>query len=51
MEFKNIRKEYQGDYITYYKIGYETEGGNEKIYEMISRDPAIEHRHGDDGTH
>ncbi|MBQ2604807.1 MAG: NUDIX hydrolase [Clostridia bacterium] len=42
MEFKNIRKEYQGDYITYYKIRYETEGGNEKIYEMISRDPAIE---------
>ena len=41
MKFKSIRKEYKGDYITYYKIGYETEGGNEKIYEMISRDPEI----------
>ena len=41
MKFRTIRKEYQGDYLTYYKIGYETEGGNEKIYEMISRDPAI----------
>ncbi len=41
MKFRNIRKEYQGDYLTYYKIGYETEGGSEKIYEMISRDPEI----------
>lgn len=44
MQFRNIRKEYQGDYLTYYKIGYETEGGKEKIYEMISRDPAIKTR-------
>ena len=42
MKFRNIRKEYQGDFITYYKIGYETEGGKEKIYEMISRDPEIQ---------
>lgn len=41
MKFRNIIKEYQGEYITYYKIGYETEGGKEKIYEMISRDPHI----------
>lgn len=44
MKFKSIRKEYQGNYITYYKIGYETEGGNEKIYEMISRDPEIKNQ-------
>ena len=41
MKFINIKKEYQGDYLTYYKIGYETEGGKEKIYEMISRDPEM----------
>ena len=41
MKFRNISKEYQGEYITYYKIGYETQGGKEKIYEMISRDPKI----------
>lgn len=44
MKFRSIRKEYQGDYITYYKIGYETEGGREKIYEMISRDPEIKNQ-------
>ena len=41
MKFRNITKEYQGSYITYYNIGYETESGHEKIYEMISRDPEI----------
>ena len=42
MRFRNISKEYQGSYLTYYRIGYETGSGNEKIYEMISRDPGIE---------
>ncbi len=44
MKFRSIRKEYQGDYITYYKIGYETDGCSEKIYEMISRDPEIKNK-------
>ncbi len=44
MKFKNIRKEYQGDYITYYKIEYETESGGKKIYEMISRNPAMQNQ-------
>ena len=44
MKFRSIRKEYQGDYITYYKIGYETKSGREKIYEMISRDPEIKNQ-------
>lgn len=41
MKFRKIRKNYQGRYLTYYTIGYETEGGHEKNYEMISRDPDI----------
>ncbi len=41
MRFRNIRKEYQGDYFSCYRIGYETESGSKKIYEMISRDPDI----------
>ncbi len=41
MKFRSIKKEYQGNYLTYYKIGYETEGGKEKIYEMISRNPEM----------
>ena len=49
MKFRSISKKYKGDYITYYKLGYETEDGNEKIYEMISRDPEI--RNHDDLNH
>ncbi len=41
MEFKNVRKNYQGEYITYYSLEYETKGGKSKIYEMISRDSNI----------
>lgn len=41
MKFRNIIKNYQGEYITYYSLGYETENGNTKVYEMISRDPEL----------
>lgn len=41
MRFKGINKEYEGEYITYYRIGYETETGREKYYEMISRNPSL----------
>ena len=41
MKFRSIRKMHTGRYIHRYDITYETEGGEEKVYEMISRDPAI----------
>ena len=41
MKFKDIRKIHQGKFITRYDLEYETEDGNEKIYEMISRCPDI----------
>ncbi|MBO4477096.1 MAG: NUDIX hydrolase [Lachnospiraceae bacterium] len=39
MKFKKIEKVHQGRFITRYDVTYETEGGHEKVYEMISRDP------------
>ena len=42
MKFKSIEKIHQGDYIARYNIGYETENGIEKVYEMISRDKNIQ---------
>ena len=41
MKFKGVRKIHQGKFITRYDLEYETEDGNEKIYEMISRSPEI----------
>lgn len=41
MKFKAIKKIHQGEYIARYDIEYETESGNSKIYEMISRDRNI----------
>lgn len=38
MKFKNISKVQEGKFITRYDISYETAAGEEKIYEMISRD-------------
>ena len=41
MKFKGIRKVHEGRFITTYNAEYETELGNQKIYEMISRDKNI----------
>ncbi|MCR4689045.1 MAG: NUDIX hydrolase [Saccharofermentans sp.] len=38
MKFKKIEKKHEGRFISMYNAYYETESGNEKIYEMISRD-------------
>ena len=41
MKFKGINKVFAGRFIHFYKAEYETEKGNQKIYEMISRDGNI----------
>lgn len=41
MKFKSLEKVHQGKFITRYDVTYETEKGNFKKYEMISRDPDI----------
>ena len=41
MKFKSIEKREQGHFITRYDLTYETVGGTEKVYEMISRDGNI----------
>ena len=38
MKFEKIDKKEQGRFITRYDITYKTNDGNEKVYEMISRD-------------
>ena len=38
MKFKTIQKVDNGKHLHYYRLGYENRVGNEKIYEMISRD-------------
>ena len=42
MRYKGIRKLHSGKFITRYDIDYETEDGQPKTYEMISRKPDIE---------
>ena len=41
MKFKGITKVFSGRFIHFYKAEYETEKGNTKIYEMVSRDGNI----------
>ena len=41
MKFTDIKKVFPGRFITRYDIGYETEDGQSKTYEMISRNPDI----------
>lgn len=41
MKFKGIKKVHEGRFITSYNAEYETEAGNQKIYEMVSRDKNI----------
>lgn len=42
MRFRKIEKKLAGKFIHRYDITYETESGQEKIYEMISRDGQID---------
>ena len=42
MEFKGLSKVHAGKFIDRYDIVYETADGNEKVYEMISRDHDID---------
>ncbi len=42
MEFKGIEKIHEGNFITRYNLTYETVDGQEKIYEIISRDKALD---------
>ena len=41
MKFKSVEKVHQGKFVTRYDITYETEKGNIKRYEMLSRNPDI----------
>ncbi|MBQ1394494.1 MAG: NUDIX hydrolase [Lachnospiraceae bacterium] len=41
MKWIGIKKKEQGKFITRYDVTYETEDGNSKVYEMISRNPYI----------
>ena len=41
MKYKGIEKKYEGKFITRYDISYETEDGQEKLYEIISRNKNI----------
>ncbi len=41
MKFKGLEKKQEGTFITRYDIYYETVDGQEKIYEMISRDKKL----------
>ena len=41
MEFEGIEKKYDGKFIHFYNATYKTALGNEKVYEMVSRDGNI----------
>ena len=41
MEFESIEKKFSGKFIHYYNARYKTALGNEKVYEMISRNGDI----------
>lgn len=42
MKFKSLQKVHAGKFIDRYDVVYETADGNDKVYEMISRDHDIE---------
>lgn len=55
MKFNEIKKVHQGKFISRYDISYTTVDGQEKSYEMISRDPNLKNldelnNHGTDGV-
>ena len=41
MEFEYIEKKEQGRFINRYDVHYKMVDGNEKVYEMISRNPDL----------
>ncbi len=41
MEYEKIEKVYEGTYLDYYNVTYRNEDGQEKVYEMVSRDKQI----------
>ncbi len=41
MEFQKIETIHQGRFITRYNVTYKTRDGQDKVYEMISRDPGL----------
>ena len=41
MEFEYIEKKEQGKFINRYDVHYKMVDGNEKVYEMISRNPDL----------
>ena len=42
MEYEKIEKVYEGAYLDYYNVTYRNEEGQEKVYEMVSRDKQID---------
>ena len=44
MEYQKIEKVYDGKYLDYYLVSYRDEQGQEKVYEMVSRDKEIDSR-------
>lgn len=42
MEYEKIEKVYEGTYLDYYNVTYRNEEGQEKVYEMVSRDKQID---------
>ena len=42
MEYETIEKVYEGTYLDYYNVTYRNEDGQEKVYEMVSRDKQID---------
>ena len=42
MEYEKIEKVYEGTYLDYYNVTYRNEDGQEKVYEMVSRDKQID---------
>lgn len=42
MKYQSMKKVHSGNFIHRYDITYQTEDGREKVYEMISRNPAAE---------
>lgn len=42
MEYEKIEKVYEGTYLDYYNVTYRNEGGQAKVYEMVSRDKQID---------
>lgn len=44
MQYEKIEKVYDGQYLDYYLVTYRDQNGQEKVYEMVSRDKEIDTR-------